>query len=101
MTYDIAYMLSAPEIIILPVPDIVSGSRHFVPVTRNLCRSSVYDVLFNFENLPAIVTGRKRILSVTHEILPDSNRWPAVISCTDMVKNVKCQLDTLIHVVRF
>ena len=64
---------SASEINILPVPDIVSGSRHFVPVTRNSCWSSVYDVLLEFENLPVIVTGRKRILSVTHEIVPDSD----------------------------
>ena len=51
------------------VPDIVSGSRHFLPVTRNSCRSSVYDILLKF--LPVIVTGRKRILSVTHENLLD------------------------------
>ena len=63
----------APEINISPVPDIVSG-RHFVPVSRNSCRSSVYDILLKFENLPVIVTGRKRILSVTHEIVPDSDR---------------------------
>ena len=71
-----------PEINISPVPNTMSGSRHFVPVTRNLCRSSVYDILLTFENLPVIATGRKRILSVTHEIVPDSDRWPAVISCT-------------------
>ena len=66
--------LTAPEINISPVSDIVSGSRHFVRVTRNWCRSSVYDILLKFENLPVIVTGRKRILSVTHEIVPDSDR---------------------------
>ena len=65
---------AAPEINISPVPDIVSISRHFVPVTRNLCRSSVYDILLKFENLSVIVSGRKRILSVTHEIVPDSDR---------------------------
>ena len=65
---------AAPEINIRPVPDIVSGSLHFVPVTRNSCRSSVYDILSKFENLPVIVTDRKRILSVTHEIVPDSDR---------------------------
>ena len=65
---------SAPEINILPVPDIVSGSPHFVPVIHNSCRSSVYDILLKFENLPVIVTGRKRILLVTHEIVPDSDR---------------------------
>ena len=43
-----------------------------VPVTRNSCRSSVYDILLKFENLSVIVTGRKRILSVTHEIVWDS-----------------------------
>ena len=75
-------IITAPEINISPVPDIVSGSRHFVPVTRNLCRSFVYDTLLKFENLSVIVTGRKRILSVTHEIVPDSDRWPVVISCT-------------------
>ena len=48
--------------------------RHFVLVTRNLCWSSVYDILLKFENLPVIVTGRKRILSVTHEVVPDSDR---------------------------
>ena len=63
-------------------PDIVYGSRHFVPVTRNLCRSSIYDTSLKFENLPVIVTGRKRILSVTHEIVPESDRSPAVVSCT-------------------
>ena len=80
--------ISAPEINISPVPDIVSGSQHFVPVTRNSCRSSVYDILLKFENLPVIVTGRKRILSVTHEIVSDSGRWPAVISCTGISKIV-------------
>ena len=77
-------MIAAPEIYISPVLDIVSGSRHFLPVTRTLCRSSVYDVLLKFKNLSVIVTGRKRILSVTHEIVPDSDRWPAVISCTGL-----------------
>ena len=32
---------TAPEINILPVPDIVSGSLHFVPVIRISCRSQV------------------------------------------------------------
>ena len=54
---------AAPEMNISSVPDIVFGSRHFVPVTRNTCRSSVYDMLLKFENL-----------SVTHEIVPDSDR---------------------------
>ena len=63
-----------PEINISPVPDIVFGSQHFVPVTGNLCRSSVYDVLLKFDNLPVIVTDRKRILLVTHKIVPDSDR---------------------------
>ena len=40
----------APEISISPVPDIVFGSRHYVPVTRNLCRSSVYDILLKLFN---------------------------------------------------
>ena len=65
-----------------PLPDTMSGGRDFVPVTRNLCRAYVYDILIKFEKLPVIVTGRKQILSVTHEIVPDSDRWPAVISCT-------------------
>ena len=65
---------AAPEINISPVPDTMSGSRHFMPVTRNSCRSSVYDILLKFENLPLIVTGRKRILSVTYEMVPDSDR---------------------------
>ena len=63
----------------------MSDSWHFVPVTSNLCWSSVYDILLKFENLPVIVTGRKRILSVTHEIVPDSDRWPAAISCTELI----------------
>ena len=61
---------AAPEMNISSVPDIVSGSQHFVPVTRNSCRSTVYGILLNFENLPVIVTDRKRILSVIHEIVP-------------------------------
>ena len=65
---------TSPEINISPVSDIVSGSRHFVPVTRHWCRSSVYDILLKFENLPVIVTGRKQILSVTYEIVPNSDR---------------------------
>ena len=70
----ILHVISAPEINISLVSDIVSGSRYFAPVTCNLCRSSVYDILLKFENLPVIVTGRKRILSVSHEILLDSDR---------------------------
>ena len=73
---------TAPDINILPILDIVSGSLHFLPVTLNLCLSSLYDILLNFEHLPVLVTGRKRILLVTHEIMPDSDQWPAVISCT-------------------
>ena len=65
---------AAPAIHISPVPDIVSGSWHFVPVTRDSCRSSVYNILLKFENLPVIVTNRKRILSVAHEIVPDGDR---------------------------
>ena len=42
------------------MPDIVSGSRHFVPVTRNSYRSSVYDILLKFEKLPVNVTGRNK-----------------------------------------
>ena len=75
--------LAAPEINISPMPDIVSGSRHFVPVTRNSYRSSVYDILLKFENLLVIMTGRKRILPVTHKIVPDSDRWPVAILCAD------------------
>ena len=33
-----------------------------------------FDTLMKFINLSDIVTGRKRILSVTHEIMPDSDR---------------------------
>ena len=68
------YRTAAPEINISPVPDIMSGSQHFVPVTCKSCRFSLYDILLKFENLTVIVTGRKRILSVTHEIVPDSDR---------------------------
>ena len=70
MTHDV---ISAPEINISPVLDIVSCSWHFVPVTHNSCRSSAYDVLLKSEYLPVIVTDRKLILSVTHEIVPDSD----------------------------
>ena len=52
-----------------------AGHLQFLPV---------YDILLKFENLPVIVTEKKRILSVTHEIVPDSDRWPAVISCTEV-----------------
>ena len=34
-------LTTAPEINVSLVPEIVSGSRHFVPVTRNSCWSSV------------------------------------------------------------
>ena len=61
----ICLRLAAPEINISSVLDIVFGSRHFVPVTRNPCQTSVYDILLKFKNLSVIVTGRKRILSVT------------------------------------
>ena len=64
----------APEINISPVPDIVSGSLHFVPVTRDSCQSSVYDIVLKFENLSVNVNGRKRILSVTYEIMPGGDR---------------------------
>ena len=37
--------LSAPEMNILPVPDIVYGSQHFVTVTLNVCRSSVFNTI--------------------------------------------------------
>ena len=77
--------MAALEINILPVPVIVSGSLHFVTVTRNSWRSSLHDILLKFENLSVIVTSRKRILSVTYGIVPDSDWWPAVISCTVMV----------------
>ena len=83
MHYEIVH--TVPQINISPVPDTMSGSRQFVTVTLYTCRSSVYDMLLKFEILPVIVTGRKWILSVTHEIVPDSDRWPAVISCTGIV----------------
>ena len=72
--YNRRALRAVPEMNICPVPDIVSGSWHFVPVTCNSCRSSVYDILLKFENLPVIVTDGKRILSVTHKIMPDSDR---------------------------
>ena len=59
------YRTAAPEINISPVLDLV---------TCSLCPSSVYDILLKFENLPVIVAGRKRIVSVTREIVPDSDR---------------------------
>ena len=55
---------AAPEINILPVQDIVSGSLHFVPVTHNLCQFSVYDILLKFENLPVI--DRQKTNPVSH-----------------------------------
>ena len=79
---DIVSPSSAWNKYISQVLDTMSGSRHFVTVTRNPCWSSVYGILLKFENLPVIVSGRKRILSVTREIAPDSDRWPVVISCT-------------------
>ena len=80
-----SFHCTAPEINISPVLDIVSGSRHFVQVTRNSYRSSVS----KFENLPVNVTGRKRILWITHEIVSDSDRWLAVVSCTAVVGSYK------------
>ena len=65
-----------------------ASAGHRVPAICNSCRSldscrsSVYVMLLKFKNLQVIVTGRKRIMSVTHEIVPDSDWWPAVISCT-------------------
>ena len=53
-----------------------AGHSQFVSV---FC---IYDILLKFENMSVIVTGKKRILSVTHEIVPDSDRRPAAISCT-------------------
>ena len=84
-------LFSAPEINISPVPDTMTCSRHIVPVKRISFRSSLYDILLEFDNLPVIVTGIKRILSVTRDIVPDNDRWPAVISCTGyrVVQNVR------------
>ena len=42
------WLIPAPEINISPVPDIMSSSWHSVPVTRNSCRSSAYDILLKF-----------------------------------------------------
>ena len=39
------YHYTAPEINILPVPDIVSSSRHFVPVTRSSYRSQLATII--------------------------------------------------------
>ena len=55
--FTIKSLIAAPEMNISLVPDTVTGSQHFVLVTRNLCQSSVYDILLKFENLPVIVTG--------------------------------------------
>ena len=46
-----------------------------------LVDTDLYSWLFISEKLPVIVTGRKRILPVTHKIVPDSDRWPVAISC--------------------
>ena len=54
----------------------------------SLNSSKIYDKFLKFENLPVIVTGRKWILSVTHEIVLDSDQWPAVISCTGTLSKV-------------
>ena len=40
--------VAAPKTDISPVPDIVPGSWLFVSVTRNSCRTSVYDVVLEF-----------------------------------------------------
>ena len=41
------------------------------------------------------MTGRKRILPITHKIVPESDRWPAAISCADMViPNLSNHLNT-------
>ena len=99
------YTRSAPEINILPVPDTISGSRHLVPVTYNSYRSSVYDMRLKFENLPVIVNGKKRILSVTlkpcrtvtddrrlfHALWRVIEKWLLIplplIFCYDLAKN--------------
>ena len=64
-------VMSVPEINISSVQDIVSDILHYVCSSG---QSSVYDILLNFENLSVIVTSRKKILSVTYEIVPDSDR---------------------------
>ena len=51
-----------------------AGHSQFVPV---FCKWYTIEIW-----KPA---GRKRILSVTHEIVPDSDWLPAVISCTDWI----------------
>ena len=68
--FTIKSLIAAPEMNISLVPDTMSSGRHFVSVTRNSCWSSVYDILLKLENLLVTVTGRKRILSVTHEFVP-------------------------------
>ena len=55
-----------------------ASAGHRVPAICNSCRSldscrsSVYVMLLKFKNLQVIVTGRKRIMSVTHDIKTSS-----------------------------
>ena len=51
----------------------------------------IYHVIFiiEFERLPVIVTGGKRLLLDTHEIVPDSDRLLAAISCAAFKKNTR------------
>ena len=81
--------LSAPQINISPVPDIVSASRHFVPVTRTPCRSTVYDILLKFENESCrshmkscrTVTDDRRLFHALPFIsCPDSDSFRAIYS---------------------
>ena len=78
----ILFPLSAPEIDISPVPDIVPAvgtSCWFLAI----CVGLLYMITIEIWNLPVIVTSIKQILSITYEIVPDSDLQQAVISCTD------------------
>ena len=44
---------------------------------KEILRDKVALLITVFENLPVTVTGRKQFQTVTLEIVPDSDRWPA------------------------
>ena len=45
---------AVPKINFSPVPHIMYGSWHFVPVTLNSCWSFVYDILLNLKTCPSL-----------------------------------------------
>ena len=85
----LTHLYSAPEINISSVPDIVSRSRHFVPVIRNSYRSSVYTVEIW---KPTGHCDRQKMNPVGHT-WNRARQWPSVISCTDVnISLVLCNI---------